>query len=181
MDGLSFVDGFDSFDVDGVIIDYAWSIVNSAELGSDVSIQVSEGPDAAEVTWIEGFTGDIIVQLQVTDDLGAIGTDTITISVLAEPTAVIASDGPILDTFSGGTVLDGTGSTDPLGDVLTYTWEVSDPSSVFLTDNLDGTATLEWDPGTTVTFDVSLTVTNSNDLSGFTIESFTLEFPVQVP
>ena len=177
LDGFTYLDAFDSFDVDGNIVDYSWTIVNSAALGTHVSFTELEGPLYIEVDWIEGFIGDIEMQLQVTDDQGAIDTDTMIISIVAEPTAMFTPASGIINTFSGGMVVDGTGSSDSQGGVLSYSWEVSDPNLVFLTDNGDGTATIEWDPGTTGVFDVFLTVTNEIDLSGFTSESFTLSSP----
>jgi hypothetical protein len=171
------VNAVSSSDTDGSIVDYSWSIVNSIELGGDVSVQSIEGPEYAEVTWGEGFSGDIEVQLEITDDDGATDTDTIIISVLAEPTAVISPAGQLINAFDESFLLDGTGSFDALGESLTYSWSVSDPQNVTITDNLDGTATLTWGDVSFATFDVSLTVTNESDLTGFISESFSLAPP----
>tara|TARA_R110001583_G_scaffold46031_3_gene144654 strand:- start:16558 stop:18318 length:1761 start_codon:yes stop_codon:yes gene_type:complete len=180
-DGFTYLDAFDSFDIDGNIVDYSWTIVNSAALGTDVSFIELEGPLYIEVDWIEGFVGDIEMQLQVTDDQGAIDTDTIIISIVAEPTAMFTPASGILNTFDGGFVIDGTGSVDAQGGSLSYSWEVSDPNNFFLTDNGDGTATIEWSPGIVAVLDVYLTVTNGSGLSGFASESFSVEIPVQGP
>jgi hypothetical protein len=176
-DLYAYLDAFESFDIDGSIVDYSWSIVNSIELGGDVSVQSTQGTEYAEVTWVEGFTGDIEVQLEVTDDDGATDTDTIIISVLAEPTAAISPAGQSINAFDSSFLLDGTGSSDAQEELLTYSWSVSDPQNVTITDNLDGTATLTWGQVSFLTFDVYLTVTNESGLSGFTTESFTLEPP----
>ena len=177
LDGSTILEGFDSEDADGVILNFDWTLVNSDVLGSDVTIELYEGPEAIFVNWIEGFTGDIEVQLEVTDDDGATDTDTIIITVVAEPTAVISPAGQSINAFDQSFLLDGTGSSDAQGGLLTYSWSVSDPQNVTITDNLDGTATLTWGQVSFLTFDVFLTVTNENDLIGFTSESFTLEPP----
>lgn len=85
IDGPAYL-GSDSFDIDGDFEDLvlSWSIVNSAELGSDASLQPAQTPEEINVTWIEGFTGDITVQLLVTDIDGATDTDTVTITVTEE-------------------------------------------------------------------------------------------------
>lgn len=176
-EGSTFLDAFMSFDSDGSFLEYSWSIVNSAEVGGNVSIVEVEGPAVVEVIWTEGFTGDIEVQLEATDEQGATGTDTIIISVVPEPTAVISPAGQSINAFDQSFLLDGTGSSDAQGGLLTYSWSVSDPQNVTITDNLDGTATLTWGQVSFLTFDVFLTVTNENDLIGFTSESFTLEPP----
>jgi hypothetical protein len=78
--------GSNSFDDDGDVEDLvlSWSIVNSAEVGSNVTI-TEQGPSNIEVSWTEGvFTGDITVQLLVTDIDGATDTDTVTITVTEE-------------------------------------------------------------------------------------------------
>ena len=151
--------------------------MNSAEVGGNVSIVEVEGPAVVEVIWTEGFTGDIEVQLEATDEQGATGTDTIIISVVPEPTAVISPAGQSINAFDSSFLLDGTGSSDAQEELLTYSWSVSDPQNVTITDNLDGTATLTWGQVSFLTFDVYLTVTNESGLSGFTTESFTLEPP----
>jgi hypothetical protein len=85
IDGPAYL-GSDSFDIDGDVEDLvlSWSIVNSAEVGSDVTIAELEGPSFIDVSWTEGFFGDITVQLLVTDIDGATDTDTITITVTEE-------------------------------------------------------------------------------------------------
>ena len=176
-DLYAYLDAFESFDIDGNIVDYSWTLVNSAELGSNVAIQELEGPLYIEVNWVEGFSGDIELQLEVTDDDGATDTETIIISVLAEPTAAISPAGQSINAFDSSFLLDGTGSSDAQEELLTYSWSVSDPQNVTITDNLDGTATLTWGQVSFLTFDVYLTVTNESGLSGFTTESFTLEPP----
>lgn len=85
IDGPAYL-GSDSFDIDGDFEDLvlSWSIVNSAEVGSNVTIAELEGPSFIEVSWTEGFFGDITVQLLVTDIDGATDTDTVTITVTEE-------------------------------------------------------------------------------------------------
>jgi hypothetical protein len=75
--------------------------------------------------------GDYVVSLTVDEIFGSSDTDTVTITAEQPPTnpPVANAGGPYPDvvfSMQGTTVqLDGSGSSDPDGDPLTYTWTVS--------------------------------------------------------
>lgn len=77
-------DGYWSYDPDGYIVSYDWSIV-SAPAGSS-SVLVASGTDGSAVNWFVDFAGDYTLQLLVTDDDGL--TDTETFSFSATPSAL---------------------------------------------------------------------------------------------
>jgi alpha-tubulin suppressor-like RCC1 family protein len=156
------LDGSGSYDDDGTITTYSW--VQVAGNGG-VTIQGSSQVQPA----IYGLTpGVYVFQLTVTDNFGAIGAATVTITVdsAAGARAPVANAGA--DTAialpANSVVLDGSGSTDPGGEALTYQWsQVSGP----------GTATLGTSGNVTTTvgqlqaglYVFQLQVTNTSGLS----------------
>jgi len=107
-------DGSNSYDPDGYIVEYLWDF-DDGETGS-----------GSVVTHQYQISGMYSVTLQVEDDDGDTGAAVhqITINNNA-PTAVIAVDYQYIQ--PGETVtFDGTGSSDPDGDSLTYEWKLGD-------------------------------------------------------
>ncbi len=105
-----------SYDVDGAIGDYRWDLGDGA---------VAQG---ASVTHVYTAPGTYVATLRVRDESGvanAEASDTVTITVNAPPQPVMAGpDRPI----AVGEVarLDGSASSDPDGDILSYFWEFGD-------------------------------------------------------
>ena len=104
-----------SSDPDGTIVSYEWDWENDGTC------------DAVGQTQAHSFSkGDYHVTLRVTDDNGAIDTETKTVGVTSPPTA--DADGPYYVHENSTVQLDGTGSSDPDGDTLTYSWAIiNDP------------------------------------------------------
>jgi len=137
-------DGSTSYDPDGDIVNYTWDFDDGViGYGSVVTHQFQT-------------SGAFTVTLHVTDDDG--DTDTtvhqITINNNA-PVAVISVDNQYIQ--PGGTVtFDGTGSSDPNGDSLTYEWKLGDGTVI----GTDAVITYTFnDPGN---FMVILTVTDDD-------------------
>lgn len=137
------LDGTNSSDPEGDTLSYSWTQV------SGPAVTLSD-PDIAQPTFVApaatGADQLLEFQLEVRDrtagggpisaqQLAASQIDTVTIRVLANrgPVADAGADqGPI---DAGQTVtLDGTGSTDPDGDTLTYSWVQTGGPSVTLDD-----------------------------------------------
>ena len=113
------LDGTGSSDGDGTIVSYDWSESDGSggvnPLGSGSTLGVSLG------------VGVHTIDLLVTDDEGATGTDSVTVTVLANqsPTADAGPDVTVTDADESGAetvTLDGTGSSDADGTIVSYEW-----------------------------------------------------------
>ena len=132
------LDGSGSFDVDLDALSYFWSLV-SVPPSSQASLV-----DAGTVTpsFDADLAGDYVAQLIVDDGLVNSAPDSVTVTVVTPNQAPSANAGADQSVDVGDTVtLDGTGSSDPDGDPLTYSWTLSTPvgSGASLSDATDAT------------------------------------------
>ena len=126
--GRVILDGSGSLDDDGTIEHYSWRLISGGSSshdytngGSGYSTSRSDIPvetvprGAADVT--------LVFELTVTDDDGATSTDTVTITVESPNFTPIANAGTNQIVESGARVtLDGRGSHDIDGDIVSYLW-----------------------------------------------------------
>ena len=111
------LDGSSSTDVDGTIVSWSWS-VNGAEFGTGETLTVSAA------------VGVHTVILTVTDDEGATDTDDVVITVIPtdgnrSPVADAGPNQPVEDADDSGSeavTLDGSGSTDVDGTIVSWSW-----------------------------------------------------------
>ena len=119
------LDGTNSSDPEGDGITYLWTITQKPA-GS--SAQLSE-PSSPTPTFVADVHADFVITLVVTDEFGsASDPDSVTVSFdNIQPAADAGADQSVM---AGDTVsLDGSGSTDTNGDLLTYNWSfVSKPA-----------------------------------------------------
>ena len=126
--GRVILDGSGSLDDDGTIEHYSWRLISGGSsshdytnggsgystIRSDIPVE-TVSPVAADVT--------LVFELTVTDDDGATSTDTVTITVESPNAAPIANAGTNQIVESGARVtLDGRGSHDIDGDIVSYLW-----------------------------------------------------------
>ena len=124
------LDGSGSSDVDGTITAYSW-VQLSGNGGATIV-----GASQAQATLTGLTAGTYVFQLTVTDNAGATGVATVTITV--NPATVLA---PVANAGADTTIalpsdsvmLNGSGSSDPGGETLTYQWtEISGPTQALL-------------------------------------------------
>ena len=126
------LDGSGSTDVDGDLLTYHWSLL-TVPAGSAASLS---DPTAVKPTFTVDKPGSYVAQLIVNDARVDSIPATVTISTQNSPP--VANAGPAQTVFVGTTVtLDGSGSTDADGDLLSYRWSL-------LTLPTDSTTTLQF-------------------------------------
>ncbi|MBI3186024.1 MAG: PKD domain-containing protein [Myxococcales bacterium] len=117
------LNGSASFDPEGGALTYAWTFV-SIPTGSTATLT---GANTATPSFTPDLLGTYTVRLVVTDPVGASsspGTTTVDVRNGA-PTAVIAGASPLTGLVNNMLALDASGSTDPDGDALSYSWSVA--------------------------------------------------------
>ncbi len=115
------LDGTGSSDPDPeTVLTYAWTIDTKPTGSTSVILN----PTSATPTFTPDKTGVYVIGLIVSDGLLTSGKDTLTITVTN--TAPVANAGADVTVPLGGTAtLNGSGSSDPDGDTLTFAWEIT--------------------------------------------------------
>lgn len=134
------LDGTGSTDPDGDPLTYSWAIVDDPTgeavlTGKDTATPIFHAPEHVD------DAVDVTVKLSVNDGHGHTDSDNTTVTV--QPTAAVnlppiaEAGGPYWVQENEVVKLDGTGSSDPDGTIVTYSWKiVSDPTGeAFLTDS----------------------------------------------
>ncbi|HSB91663.1 MAG TPA: PKD domain-containing protein [Flavitalea sp.] len=122
-----------SYDTDGTIKSYSWTILSSPGTGSIVN---SNTANAGLINLVEGIYA---VQVKVTDDDGSSGTDTVEVTVLprgnTKPVANAGRDQSVTLPVEHVS-LEGSKSYDPDGSIDTYQWtQVSGPKELIVNRN----------------------------------------------
>ena len=147
------LDGNGSNDPNGDSLTYAWNLTmkpsgSSAMLGSNSGVTSSLTPDVS---------GTYVVELQVSDGSKS---DTDTVEITVTNGSPVADAGMNQSTIRGSQVtLDGGGSMDPDGDMLSYSWSLTNTpmnSSATLGSMSGQTTTLT--PDVLGTYEIELTV-----------------------
>ena|GEM_PF-1447845 len=162
------LDGSGSSDPDGTALSYAWSQVSGP--GAALS-----GAAQATAAVTPTIVGTYVFRLVVSD--GALsGTADVTITVTPANRAPVAKAGGAQTALTGTLLtLDGTGSSDPDGDVLTYAWAQTAGAPVALAGA--GTASPTLTPTTAGTYAFTLTVSDGG-LSATDTVTVTVTDPV---
>jgi lysophospholipase L1-like esterase/dienelactone hydrolase len=127
------LNGMNSFDSDGGIVSYSWAMISGPA-------QFLTNALASSSPKIKGLiVGTYRFELTVTDNLGAIGKDTVQITVNPlgpqSPVANAGSD-QVINLPSNSVQLNANASYDPDGTVESYLWnKISGPVSFSITDN----------------------------------------------
>jgi parallel beta-helix repeat protein len=176
------LDGGGSTDDDGDSLTYSWSFISVPADSEATLTSVDSYP--AKRTFVVDVSGDYIAQLLVND--GTVNSEAATVTIFALNSAPHADAG-LDQTVNlgppeyGEVTLDGSGSSDPDGDALTYSWTWDDGS-------IDGgsatgeTPTVTLPVGTiVVTLAVSDGVNTSTDTVDITVEETAVPDPDPVP
>jgi PKD repeat protein len=130
-----------SKDVDGTIAKYEW------DLDGDGSYETTTTTPSATATY--ATAGERTVGLRVTDDRGATGTTTSTVTVKNQPPTASFTTTPSTAPTGSTIALDASASNDPDGAIAKYEWD------------LDGNGTYETNTGTTPTASTSFATAGS--------------------
>ena len=154
------LDGSGSTDSDNDIVSYEWDLNNDG---------VFDDATGVNPTFAAGMSGAYTIGLLVTDADGASDTDSTTVTITnVAPTA--NAGGPYSGDQFADIALDGSASSDPGGDALTYAWDL-DNDGVF-DDAVGVTAT--FNSATTGDFTVGLQVTDDDGASDSTTTTVTV-------
>lgn len=105
------LDGSGSQDPDGDSLDFLWSL-DGVEIGTGATASV--GPFEP---------GTYTIVMTVTDPLGASATDSLVVTVVNDPPVANAGSDQTVAS-SSAVLLDGSGSSDPEGESLTFAWSL---------------------------------------------------------
>jgi len=127
------LDGSASYDPDGTIVDYSW--VQLA--GEAVTLSYTDRMVASFVAPIVPDT--LVFQLNLTDNCGYAGSDTAAVVVQGNQWPV--AEAGIDRTVGGGAIvaLDGSGSYDPDGTIVSYSWSQTAGTAVTLAGSSSAT------------------------------------------
>ncbi|HEX4375228.1 MAG TPA: PKD domain-containing protein, partial [Puia sp.] len=155
------LDGTKSYDPDGTISSFRWTQVS----GNAVTI-VNSNTATPSVTGLSA--GTFVMQLIVTDNDGATGTDNVKIVVrpaVNQPPVAIAGTDAILVLPTNSTTLDGSKSYDVDGRIVSYSWaQTSGPANSVIGNYNTATPTVSGLIEGQYVF--QLTVTDNNGAKG---------------
>ena len=120
--GSVLLDGSASSDPDGVIVAWDWDLDNNG----------SYETSGATALFDAAADGVFTVGLRVTDDAGLTDTDTATV-VVANLTPTANAGGPYAGDEGTAVLLDGTASSDPGNDIVSYQWDIGNDGTFDLT------------------------------------------------
>ncbi len=157
------LDGTGSSDADGAIVSYRWTQTS----GAPAALSNAGAADPTFVAPNVGTDGDLLTfTLAVTDNNGLTASDTVEVRVNWVNLAPIAAAGDDLAVTEGETVtLDGAGSRDPDGGILSYQWVQKAGPTVPLSDPEGKTPTFVAPDVDVLGLIFELTVTDKGGLS----------------
>jgi hypothetical protein len=175
---IVFLDGTDSYDPDGQLIDYLWTFISvpSGSMVTDSSLSDQQSPNPA---FVPDVAGEYVLEVEVSDGIFS-SSDEVTLNVSVVNVAPNAEAGPDQNALSEAAVmLDGKESYDPDNGpgLLSYLWSFNAvPTFSLLTDN-DITGrdqpVAEFVPDSIGDYELKLTVNDGASSDSDTLKIFT--------
>ena len=167
------LNGSGSSDPESDSLTYSWTRT------AGPTVQLSNNGDVQPTFTAPTGPTTITLRLEVNDGTST-STDSVTITILAPPLPPIADAGPDKTGYINDTItLDGTASTDPNGDALTYSWSPNSETPTITIDDHTSARTTFTAPSEPATLEFTLTV---RDVTHTATDSITItieERPVQ--
>lgn len=167
------LDGGNSTDSDGTITSYQWTQIS----GPDVTLN---NPNQVQASFTPTSAGTYVFELSVTDNDGATGVDEISVTVAPSNSPPLAKAGSDINATINSVIdLDGSGSSDSDGTIVSYQWTQINGPNVTI-DNADQVQA-SFTPQTVGTYIFRLTVTDNNGASDFDEVSVSVSEIVNMP
>ncbi|MBC7220788.1 PKD domain-containing protein [Candidatus Bipolaricaulota bacterium] len=162
-------DGGTSYDPDGSIVNYEWDFQNDGVFDATGQVVFHQYPVAGTYT----------VRLRVTDNLGATGQTTRTVTVapvvVNQPPVAQFTYTPAAPTTGAAVTFNGTASYDPDGTVVAYAWDLTGNGVI---DRSGPVVT--WTYAVAGTYNATLYVTDNQGATGQTTQVVAVS-PVGIP
>ena len=126
------LNGLSSSDADGSIVGYSWRVTNNGNA-------TISNANTAQPLFSTAASGIYRVELKVTDNIGAIGVDTIVVQIatLNNPPLANAGTDIMLQQITDSIQLNGSLSSDIDGSIIKYKWQkISGPSITIVNDSM---------------------------------------------
>jgi len=169
------LNGSASSDADGDPLTYRWALI-SRPGGSNAGLT---GSAAAGPAFTPDVPGSYVVSLVVNDGQADSGADTVTIYAVIPNHAPVANAGTSRSVVTGYQVtLDGSASSDPDGDPLTYYWSLTRPTGSNTALSSAVTVESSFTPDRPGTYAVSLVVHDGKEYSATAVVQITATTPL---
>ncbi|SMG35594.1 REJ domain-containing protein [Marivirga sericea] len=170
------LDGSGSTDPENAELSYAWAIVN-APAGSSADV---DEPTNTQTTFTPDVDGEYEISLTVIDDGENSATDNLLVTVLSNPPMATIGGEDIEVIVGNEVMLDGSGSSDPDNDDLSFSWTFeSTPSESSVAISNDDQDMASFTPDVVGDYVVLLTVTDSK--TGPVTDQVTITATNEVP
>ncbi len=157
---------------DNVVFIWAFVSVPPQSAVTEDSLSANRTIAAMSPQFTPDVTGDYVISLQVSDGLSVSDADFVVVEVVAGDAPPVADCGGEGGSYQGDmgqlVTLDGSGSSDPEGDDLTYAWTLTPPNcSDLSSEDLynEGTSTPSFVPDCSGVYVTTLTVSDGNHWS----------------